>query len=152
MVAESLHGLRSPLHVLLRARLRAARRSPSDDRYGRSIRVKVNVRRVLARELARRSWKRESVAVGAATDPTAGEGRYRLTRAAWRCVGGAQPVQHRHARADDRARHRRAADGGGARGRARELLVPTLDREVWRRTEPGTAPPRQRLRALQRCS
>ena len=26
--------------------------------------------------------------------------------------------------------------------------VPTLDEEVWRRTEPGTAPPRQRLRAL----
>ena len=28
--------------------------------------------------------------------------------------------------------------------------VPTLDIEVWRRTEPGTAPPRQRLRALSR--
>src|SRR5262249_58636168 len=28
--------------------------------------------------------------------------------------------------------------------------VPTLDDEVWRRTEPGTAPPRQRLRALSR--
>jgi DNA repair photolyase len=26
--------------------------------------------------------------------------------------------------------------------------VPTLDEEIWRRTEPGTAPPRQRLRAL----
>ena len=26
--------------------------------------------------------------------------------------------------------------------------VPTLDPEVWRTTEPGTAPPRQRLRAL----
>jgi len=26
--------------------------------------------------------------------------------------------------------------------------VPTLDAEIWRRTEPGTAPPRQRLRAL----
>src|SRR5581483_11413973 len=26
--------------------------------------------------------------------------------------------------------------------------IPTLDLEVWRRTEPGTAPPRQRLRAL----
>ena len=26
--------------------------------------------------------------------------------------------------------------------------VPTVDEEVWRRTEPGTAPPRQRLRAL----
>jgi DNA repair photolyase len=28
--------------------------------------------------------------------------------------------------------------------------VPTLDRDVWRRTEPGTAPPHQRLRALER--
>ena len=28
--------------------------------------------------------------------------------------------------------------------------VPTLDVDVWRRTEPGTAPPRQRLRALRR--
>ena len=28
--------------------------------------------------------------------------------------------------------------------------VPTLDHEIWRRTEPGTAPPRQRLRALAR--
>ena len=28
--------------------------------------------------------------------------------------------------------------------------VPTLDVEVWRRTEPGTAPPRQRLRVLKR--
>jgi DNA repair photolyase len=26
--------------------------------------------------------------------------------------------------------------------------VPTLDDEIWRKTEPGTAPPRQRLRAL----
>jgi DNA repair photolyase len=28
--------------------------------------------------------------------------------------------------------------------------VPTIDHEVWRKTEPGTAPPRQRLRALSR--
>jgi len=28
--------------------------------------------------------------------------------------------------------------------------VPTLDHEIWRRTEPGTPPPRQRLRALSR--
>ena len=26
--------------------------------------------------------------------------------------------------------------------------IPTLDREIWRRTEPGTAPPQQRLRAI----
>ena len=55
---------------------------PSDDRYGTSIRVKTNVAEVLRRELARRSWKGEVVAIGAATDPyQPAEGRYRLTRA-----------------------------------------------------------------------
>src|SRR5437899_10801097 len=42
---------------------------PSDDRYGRSIRVKTNVAEMLARELARQSWQREEVVIGAATDP-----------------------------------------------------------------------------------
>src|SRR5437773_318661 len=59
--------------------LRADR--PADDRYGRTIRVKVNVAEVLRRELRRRTWKRELVAIGAATDPYQPvEGRYRLTR------------------------------------------------------------------------
>ncbi len=60
--------------------LRADR--PSDDRYGRSIRVKSNVAEVLRRELARRSWQHEEVAVGTATDPyQPAEARFRLTRA-----------------------------------------------------------------------
>ena len=42
---------------------------PSDSRYGRSIRVKLNVAEVLRAELARPSWRGEGVAVGAATDP-----------------------------------------------------------------------------------
>src|ERR1700704_2619467 len=55
---------------------------PSDDRYGTSIRVKTNVADVLRRELARRSWEREQVVIGAATDPyQPAEGGYRLTRA-----------------------------------------------------------------------
>src|SRR5947207_13853669 len=55
---------------------------PSGDDYGRSIRVKVNVAEVLRGELARRTWKREHVAIGAAPDPyQPAEGRYRLTRA-----------------------------------------------------------------------
>src|SRR5918911_2934052 len=54
---------------------------PADDRYGRVIRVKTNVVEVLRRELARKSWRREMVALGAATDPYQPvEGRYRLTR------------------------------------------------------------------------
>ena len=54
---------------------------PSDDRYGTSLRVKINVVEVLRAELRRRSWRRETVAIGAATDPyQPAEGRYRLTR------------------------------------------------------------------------
>src|SRR5262245_18210197 len=54
---------------------------PGDDRYGRSIRVKINVAHVLRQELARPSWQREEVAIGAATDSyQPAEGRYRLTR------------------------------------------------------------------------
>src|ERR1700736_2234469 len=52
---------------------------PSDDRYGRTVRVKVNVVAVLRAELSRRSWKGEGVVVGAATDPyQPAEGTYRL--------------------------------------------------------------------------
>src|SRR2546428_10973680 len=55
---------------------------PAGEAYGRSVRVKVNVAEVLRRELGRKSWKREVVAIGAATDPyQPAEGRYRLTRA-----------------------------------------------------------------------
>src|SRR5215470_11258671 len=57
---------------------------PSGDGYGASVRVKVNVVDVLRAELARPSWLREEVVVGAATDPYQPiEGRYRLTR---RCI------------------------------------------------------------------
>ena len=62
---------------------------PSDDRYGRSIRVKTNVAEVLRRELARPSWERDEVALGTATDPyQPAEGRFRLTRA---CLGSSTP-------------------------------------------------------------
>src|SRR5436309_5208001 len=51
---------------------------PSDDRYGRTIRVKTNVVSVLRRELARASWEPAGVVIGAATDPyQPAEGRYR---------------------------------------------------------------------------
>src|SRR5256714_5606463 len=63
---------------------------PSDDRYGRSLRVKTNVAEVLRAEVSRRSWKREAVAIGAATDPyQPAEGRYRLTRSCLEVLGHA---------------------------------------------------------------
>jgi DNA repair photolyase len=125
---------------------------PSDDRYGQAIRVKTNVVEVLRRELARPSWEGETVAVGAATDPyQPAEGRYRLTRGCLEAFAEARnpfsiitrgPLIVRDL--DVLVEAARRAEVGVT------FSVPTLDHEVWRRTEPGTAPPRQRLRALSR--
>ena len=83
LVAEPVHGLRAPLHVLLRPRLRAPRRParPTSATGARSASRSTSPR-CCARELARPSWEGETVAIGAATDPyQPAEGRYKLTRA-----------------------------------------------------------------------
>src|SRR4051794_34931620 len=123
---------------------------PSDDRYGRSIRVKTNVAAVLRKELARPSWEGGQVAIGAATDPYQPvEGKYRLTRACIEVLADAGnpftiitrgPMIVRDVDVLTRAAER--ADVSVT------FSIPTLDHEIWRKTEPGTAPPQQRLRAL----
>ena len=123
---------------------------PFDDRYGRSIRVKTNIAEVVAKELARRSWKRELVAVGTATDPyQPAEGRFRLTRA---CIGElsrAETPFHIITRGPMIVRDLDVlCEAARQAAVSVTFSVPTLDKEIWRRTEPGTAPPRQRLRAL----
>jgi len=125
---------------------------PWDDRYGSSIRVKTNVAEVLRRELARRSWQREPVAVGAATDPyQPAEGRYRLTRACIEAFADAASPFSIITRGPLIVRDVDVLAEAARRARVSVTFsVPTLDHEIWRRTEPGTAPPRQRLRALAR--
>ncbi|HEV7811312.1 MAG TPA: radical SAM protein [Candidatus Limnocylindrales bacterium] len=123
---------------------------PSDDRYGTSIRVKVNLVEVLRREIARPRWAGENVVIGTATDPyQPAEGRYRLTRRAIEALAERGNPLSIITRGPlivrdvdvlvEAARH--AAVGV-------TFSVPTLDREIWRLTEPSTAPPHQRLRAL----
>jgi DNA repair photolyase len=123
---------------------------PSDDRYGRSIRVKVNVAEVLARELRRASWARETVAIGAATDPyQPAEGRYRLTRACIEALGRSSTPFGIITRGPLIVRDLDVLQEAARRADVSVTFsVPTLDPDVWRTTEPGTAPPRQRLRAL----
>jgi DNA repair photolyase len=125
---------------------------PADDRYGTSIRVKTNVAEVLRREIARASWEREPVAIGAATDPyQPAEGRYRLTRA---CIEALADAANPFAVITRGPLIVRDLDVLVAAARVADVSVtfsiPTLDEEIWRRTEPGTAPPRQRMRALKR--
>jgi DNA repair photolyase len=127
---------------------------PSDDDYGRSIRVKTNVAEVLRRELGRASWSRDDVALGTATDPyQPAEGRFRLTRA---CIGELAaastpfsivtrgPLVVRDVDVLQEASLRVAVSV--------YFSIPTLDERVWRTTEPGTAPPRSRLQAIRRLA
>src|SRR5438045_1092350 len=123
---------------------------PSDGRYGTSIRVKVNIAEVLRCELMRPSWGGESVAIGAATDPYQPvEGRYRLTRA---CLEALRDAANPFSIITRGPMIVRDVDVLAEAARRASVSVtfsiPTLDDEVWRRTEPGTAHPRQRLRAL----
>jgi DNA repair photolyase len=123
---------------------------PFDDRYGTSIRVKTNLVEVLRRELARPRWAHEQVVIGTATDPyQPAEGRYRLTRRSIEALAEARNPLSIITRGPlivrdvdvlvEAARHAPVAV---------TFSVPTLDPEILARTEPGTAPPRQRLRAL----
>ena len=123
---------------------------PSDGRYGTSIRVKVNIPDVLRAELARRSWAREPIAIGAATDPyQPAEGRYRLTRACLEALADAATPFSIITRGPLIVRDIDVLVRAARRTKVSVMFsVPTIDREVWRRTEPSTAPPLQRLRAL----
>ncbi len=127
---------------------------PFDSRYGTSIRVKTNVAQVLRWELHKRSWRGETVAIGAATDPyQPAEGQYRLTRQCLEVLIAAHnpfglitrgPMIVRDVDVLQEA-SRRAEVGVN-------VSIPTLDANVWRKTEPGTAPPRQRLRAVRKLA
>jgi DNA repair photolyase len=123
---------------------------PSDARYGTSIRVKVNVVEQLRRELARRTWTRETVAIGAATDPyQPAEGRYRLTRGCVVALGEARTPLDLITRGPLVVRDADVLAAASTRAAVRvSISIATLDpaRSAW--LEPGVAPPHQRLRAM----
>jgi DNA repair photolyase len=123
---------------------------PSDDRYGTSIRVKTNVAEVLRKELARASWEREHVAIGAATDPyQPAEGKYKLTRACLEALRDASNSFSIITRGPMIVRDLDVLVEAAQRASVSVTFsVPTVDEEVWKRTEPSTAHPRQRLKAV----
>jgi DNA repair photolyase len=120
------------------------------DDFSGIIFAKVNAAEVLRVELARRSWRRECISIGSATDPyQPAEGRFKITQ-------GILRVLHEH--------HNPVSivTKGTLILRDRELLaamaeragctvcfsVPTVDSAIWQASEPGTAPPLQRLRVM----
>lgn len=125
---------------------------PAGREYGSSIRIKVNVVEVLERELARPSWRRETVVVGAATDPyQPAEGRYRLTRGCVEAFARTSTPFGLITRSPLVVRDIDVLVAAGCRAEVSVTFsIPCLDERVWRLTEPGTAPPRKRLEALRR--
>jgi len=114
--------------------------------------VKINAPAVLRDELRRPSWQRELIVLGTVCDPyQQAEAKYQLTRHILEVlVHFAQPV-HMLTKSplvlrdiEIWARLAQVADAAIA------FSVPTLDEEVWRKTEPGTAKPIKRLQALQK--
>ena len=124
----------------------------ADQSFSSLLLAKTNFAGVLRRELSAPGWRHEQVSLGTATDPYQPiEGRYRLSRQAlsalldfrtpvavitkstlvWRDLDLLQALTR----------------GPGATGC---LSMPTVDADAWRATEPGTPPPRQRLRVLAR--
>src|SRR5919201_3225911 len=125
---------------------------PYDDRYGRAIRVKTNVAEVWRAEPAHPRWKRETVAIGAATDPyQPAEGRYRLTRSCLVELANVRNPFNLITRGPMILRDLDVLQDAAQKADVSiNFSIPTLDEDVWRKTEPGTAPPRQRLRALKK--
>jgi DNA repair photolyase len=124
----------------------------SDERYGAIVRVKTNVAEVLRLELARPSWEREHVSIGAATDPyQPAEGRFRLTRSCIEVLSAARTPFSIVTRGPLIVRDLDVLTAAARRVEVSIYLsIPTLDEKVWRDTEPGTASPRARMAALSR--
>jgi DNA repair photolyase len=123
---------------------------PWDERYGTNIRVKVNIVEVLSTELRRRTWRRETVAIGAATDPyQPAEGRYRLTRGCLAALAAARTPLSLITRGPLIVRDIDVLTDASRRADVTvSISVATLDESLSARLEPGVAPPRQRLRAI----
>jgi DNA repair photolyase len=119
-------------------------------RWGSKLYVKVNAPAVVRTELAKRSWKRETVAIGTVTDPYQPlEGRYRVTRGILEALRDYQSPASLITRSPLVVR-----DIDLLQGLARtasvsvSISIATLDERVAREIEPTVAPPRQRLRAV----
>jgi DNA repair photolyase len=137
-----------------RAYYARAEHGNADRDFETRIYVKRNMPGVLDRELRRRSWRGEPVALGTATDcyqPI--EGRYRLTRALVEVL-----LAHRNAASlvTKAPLVLRDLDLWGALARVARvriyLTITTLDPTTWRQVEPGTPNPRRRLEAVRRLN
>ena len=139
----------SCVYCFARAHAKLADRDPGAG-FSARVGVKVNLPELLRRELSGRSWKRETVAFGTATDPYQPiEGTYRLTR---RCLEAFRDFKTPVGLITKGTMVIRDIDVLVELSRQAKTTVcfsvPTVDETVWAKTEPGTPPPQKRLKVL----
>jgi DNA repair photolyase len=124
------------------------------DDFSGIIFAKINAPQVLHGELSRPSWRHEKVSIGTATDPyQPAEGRFRLTRAILEVLDNHHTPVSIVTKGPLIVRDRDLLAAMAKRAGCTVCLsIPTVDRTIWRATEPGTAPPAQRLRVLEQLS
>ncbi|MEX0874684.1 MAG: radical SAM protein [Actinomycetota bacterium] len=122
--------------------------------WSTKIVVKVNAPELLRRELGKKSWKGDHIAMGTATDPyQRAEGRYGLMSGIIRALTDFRNPFSILTRGTlllrDLGLLRAAAEVTSV---STSFSIPTLDEDVWRRSEPGTPHPRKRIEAVRRLN
>lgn len=126
----------------------------SFDGWGGRAYVKLNAAPVLRRELARRTWKHETVAIGPSADPYQPlEERYRLTRGMLEALCDRQTPAELATRSILVLRDLDVLQAlAGAAGVRVSIGLSTIDERIANDIEPAAAPPRERLRAVRRLA
>ncbi len=122
--------------------------------FERKIVVKVNAVERLRAELRAPTWSGDHIAMGTNTDPYQhAEGKYHLTRGIVETLSGARNPFSILTKSTLVLRDAVLLAAASQRTDvAVSFSVGTLDRDVWRLTEPGTPPPDRRVEALRRLS
>ncbi len=143
-------GCTHACHYCFARRYHAQFEMGAGDEFASVILVKANFPDVLARELRKPSWAHEQIAFGTATDPYQPiEGEYRLTRRSLEHLATARTPIGLVTKGPMVVRDIDVLQSVSRQALcAVYLSVPSVDEEAWRRLEPGTAHPLQRLRAV----
>ncbi len=122
--------------------------------FEKRIVVKINAVERLRAELRSAKWEGEHIAMGTNTDPYQhAEGKYHLTRGIVEVLSVAQNPFSILTKSTLILRDAAVLATAAARTDVTvNFSIGTLDRSVWRLTEPGTPPPDQRVAALRRLT
>jgi DNA repair photolyase len=122
--------------------------------FEKRIVVKINAVERLRAELRASKWSGEPIAMGTNTDPYQhAEGKYHLTRGVIDVLSEARNPFSILTKSTLIRRDTAALAAAAARTDVSvNFSVGTLDRQVWKLSEPGTPPPEQRLVAVRRLT